>query len=99
MNKISPQNAAIASPPGAAVGSDEDYSHKVQWVHAQGTSTLQGRVPFVLINTSIIELQSKGFIEGSQMSTNAENAANVNKFCAMYEYVSGIDPRGDRWYM
>lgn len=30
MNKISPQNAAIASPPGAAVGSDEDYSHKVQ---------------------------------------------------------------------
>ena len=39
------------------------------------TSTLQGHVPFVLINTSIIELQSKGFIEGSQMSTNAENAA------------------------
>ena len=30
MNKISPQNAAIASPPGAAVGSDEDYSQKVQ---------------------------------------------------------------------
>ena len=30
------------------------------------------------------------------MSTNyAENAANVNKSCAMYEYVSGIDPRGD----
>ena len=30
------------------------------------------------------------------MSTNAENAANVNKSCAMYKYVSGIDPRGDR---
>ena len=99
MNKISPQNAAIASPSGAAVGSDEDYGHKVQWVHAQGTSTLQGRVPFVLINTSIIELQSKGLIKDWQMSTNAENAANVNKFSSMYEYVPRIDPRGDRWYM
>ena len=34
-----------------------------------------------------------------QMLTNVENAANVNKSCAMYKYVSGIDPRGDRWYM